>query len=61
MSANTSGQKPEEQPAPSHNRSYAAGEQAYQQEKIKELAADVKSGKVDPKDLPKSPPPLSWT
>ncbi|WP_329093421.1 hypothetical protein OG979_04910 [Actinomadura citrea] len=61
MSANASGQKPEEQPAQTHNRSYAAGEQAYQESKIKELAEAVESGEVDPKDLPQSPPPLSWT
>ncbi|MES9604537.1 hypothetical protein [Actinomadura sp. NPDC000929] len=62
MSDTTSGQTPEEQqPAQTHNRSTAAGEQAYQREKIAELDAAVANGEVDPKDLPQPPPPLSWT
>ena len=61
MTANTSGQKPEEQPGQTHNRSYAAGELAYQQAQIDKLAKDVEDGKVDPKDLPEPPSPTSWT
>ncbi|GAA4369807.1 hypothetical protein GCM10023088_20460 [Actinomadura verrucosospora] len=57
MTANTSGQKPEEQPAQTHNRSYAAGEQAYQREKIAELDEAVANGTVVPEEPPH---PLSW-
>ncbi|MGI5202962.1 hypothetical protein ACQEU6_15475 [Spirillospora sp. CA-108201] len=59
MSANPSGQKPEEQPA--QDRSTMFGEQAYQQQKIAELDQAVADGTVKPEDLPTPPPPLSWT
>lgn len=61
MTANPSGQKPEEPPAQTYPQANAVSEQAYQRGKIAELAQAVKSGEVDPKDLPQPPPPLSWT
>ncbi|GAA2312890.1 hypothetical protein GCM10010402_85870 [Actinomadura luteofluorescens] len=61
MTANTSGQTPEEPSAQTHNRSTAAGEQAYQRAQVAKLDEAVANGDVDPADLPEAPPPLSWT
>ena len=59
--ANTTPAQPAGGSTPDPRRSYAAGEQEYQREKIAELDQAVASGEVDPADLPEPPPPLSWT
>ncbi|GGP91545.1 hypothetical protein BKA00_000535 [Actinomadura coerulea] len=56
MTANPSGQKPEEQ-APQENQSTVAGDSAYEQRRAAEHDAGVANGTVTPEEPPH---PLSW-